>query len=262
MGEEDSVDVVIPNYQETDLLLRAVNSALSQGSMLGTIFVVDDGSKKETRAYIREHIETKLNVKVLFTEHASHPGIARNIGLAQCTSEWVAFLDSDDVWEIDKLKKQILFAKSFNLDFVSSNALIQDSSALQRTYFSHDSNISLNSRSLTLDNLVINSTVIVRLSQMVTIGGYVHEYHLRGVEDYSTWLRLSTICKMGYLDNPLTTYTVSESSFSRNQNPILHLFALIDFFYWIKSKRLLLLRIFLLRKILRYLFRRETWRGN
>ena len=262
MMDYGSVDVVIPSYQETESLLRAVNSALSQGQMIGTVFVVDDGSDEETRAFISHHVQGKLNVKVIYLTHSSHPGFARNIGIAQCTSQWVAFLDSDDIWEENKLKRQLEFADTYKLDFVSSNAFVQELNIVRGTYFEPRAGISLDTKRLILDNLVINSTALVRLNLVVDLGGYVHDYHLRGVEDYSTWLRLSTSCSMGYLDEPLVTYTVSTNSFSRGQTPMLRLYSLIDFFYWLKPMKKLSLRVYLLYKIMKYFYGKDSWREN
>jgi len=262
MADYGLVDVVIPNYQETESLLRAVNSALSQGPMIGTVVVVDDGSDEETRAFIFHHVQGKPKVKVVYSKHCSHPGLARNIGLAQCTSQWVAFLDSDDIWEEDKLARQLKFADDFKLDFVSSNAFVRKLKIVRGTYFEPRTGISLDTKKLVLDNLVINSTVLVRLNLVVDLGGYVHDYHLRGVEDYSTWLRLSTICNMGYLDEPLVTYTVSIDSFSRGQTPILRVYSLIDFFYWLKPRKKLSLRVYLLYKIMKYFYGKDSWLEN
>jgi glycosyltransferase involved in cell wall biosynthesis len=257
---QDLVDVIIPSYQETHLLMRAIDSALSQGPVVNNIFVVDDGSDESTRLFISKYVEPKAKVRVLYSNRANHPGIARNIGLEHCTSEWVAFLDADDVWMADKLEKQLLFAEKFAFDFVASNATVHDSTPTVKEYFDPHTSISLNPKSLVMDNQVINSTTIVKLNSILKIGGYARDYHLRGVEDHSTWLRLSTICKMGYLEESLVVYSFSNSSFSRSLHPVLPIYSLVDFFFWLKLKKQLSLRLFLLSRIIKFLVRRENWR--
>jgi glycosyltransferase involved in cell wall biosynthesis len=166
---QDLVDVIIPSYQETHLLLRAIDSALSQGSVVNNIFVVDDGSDESTRLFVSKYVEPKAKVRVLYSNRVNHPGIARNIGLEHCTSEWVAFLDADDIWMADKLEKQLLFAEKFAFDFVASNATVHDSTPTVKEYFDPHTSISLNSKSLVMNNQVINSTTIVPLFKKYSV---------------------------------------------------------------------------------------------
>ncbi len=101
-----SVSVVIPVYNRAHSIRRSVDSALAQGE--GTpavnVIVVDDGSSDNLEAALAPYGD-----KVLLLRHQSNAGAAaaRNTGVTAATGEFVAFLDSDDVWLPGKLSAQL-----------------------------------------------------------------------------------------------------------------------------------------------------------
>ncbi len=94
------VSVVIPAYNEAARLPQAVRSAQNQTRPPLEVIVVDDGSSDDTAAVARD-----LGVTVISQENKGLPG-ARNTGIRAARGEWIALLDSDDVWEPDKLERQ------------------------------------------------------------------------------------------------------------------------------------------------------------
>jgi glycosyltransferase involved in cell wall biosynthesis len=100
------VSVIIANYNYQQYLPAAINSVLVQGYTDYEIIVVDDGSTDNSRAVLMD-FESRLpseKFKVVFQENQGHGG-AINTGFQNSTGEIVATLDSDDVWEPDKLEK-------------------------------------------------------------------------------------------------------------------------------------------------------------
>jgi glycosyltransferase involved in cell wall biosynthesis len=95
-----SVSVVIPTYNRATLLARAIESALGQTVMPAEVLVVDDGSTDHTRHVIAGF---GSRVRYLFQENAG-VSVARNTGVREASADWVAFLDSDDVWASDYLE--------------------------------------------------------------------------------------------------------------------------------------------------------------
>jgi len=87
--------VVIPSYNRAALVVRAVRSALAQSIPPAEILVVDDGSTDNTEARLRE-LGPGLRY---FRQNRGGPARARNRGVELATSRWVAFLDSDDMWD-------------------------------------------------------------------------------------------------------------------------------------------------------------------
>jgi glycosyltransferase involved in cell wall biosynthesis len=100
-----SVSIILPTYNRPEFLTRAVESALAQSFGNWDLVIVDDGSAEETTAYLRG-LESP-RVRVLYLAHTGNPSRVRNAGLAVAKGRYVAFLDSDDVWSVTKLEKQV-----------------------------------------------------------------------------------------------------------------------------------------------------------
>ena len=99
-----NISVVIPTYNRFEVLKRALKSVYAQSLLPFEVIVVDDGSSDDTSKII----DFFPNIKYLYQKN-SGVSSARNFGIRHSTSEWVAFLDSDDTWHQDKLEKQALF---------------------------------------------------------------------------------------------------------------------------------------------------------
>jgi glycosyltransferase involved in cell wall biosynthesis len=104
------VTVIIPVYNRQNTIERALQSVFSQTYQPEDVIVVDDGSNDRT-GEILERYRDKITVIVL--PENSGPSRARNTGVYHAQTEWVAFLDSDDLWKEDKLQKQVEFLKRY-----------------------------------------------------------------------------------------------------------------------------------------------------
>jgi glycosyltransferase involved in cell wall biosynthesis len=93
--------VVIPTYNRAALIGRAVHSALEQSDWCQEILVVDDGSSDGTQDVVRA---MGGKVRLVLQEHGG-PSRARNTGVREAAAEWIAFLDSDDIWYKDHLPR-------------------------------------------------------------------------------------------------------------------------------------------------------------
>jgi glycosyltransferase involved in cell wall biosynthesis len=96
-----AVSVVIPTYNRSHLILRALTSVLAQTVPPREIIVVDDGSTDDTLRILGT-LGDRLRV---LTQPNAGGAAARNRGISEATTDWVAFLDSDDVWTPDHLAR-------------------------------------------------------------------------------------------------------------------------------------------------------------
>lgn len=101
--EKKLVSVIIPTYNRENWVKEAVNSILAQSYPHYELIVVDDGSDDNT-GKIFDPVKSKI--KYISQPH-SGPSAARNKGINVSSGEWIAFLDSDDLWKREKLKKQM-----------------------------------------------------------------------------------------------------------------------------------------------------------
>ena len=101
------ISVVIPVFNGEKFIARAINSVLDQTFPANEIIVVDDGSTDNTAAVVRSYGDRVR----YFIQKNSGPGAARNLGIKNASSQWIAFLDADDEYLPHKLQSQVNFLK-------------------------------------------------------------------------------------------------------------------------------------------------------
>ncbi|QNM08792.1 glycosyltransferase family 2 protein [Wansuia hejianensis] len=108
--EKGLVSVIIPTYKRTDKLLRAVKSVCEQSYKYLEVLVVNDNENDDryTKALISlMETVTDSRVQLIFQEKHINGAAARNAGIKKARGEYIAFLDDDDYWHIEKIRKQI-----------------------------------------------------------------------------------------------------------------------------------------------------------
>jgi glycosyltransferase involved in cell wall biosynthesis len=100
-----SVSIILPTFNRTAFLKRAVESASAQTWSDRELVIADDGSAEETREWLRS-IESGT-VRIVWGKHCGNPGRVRNAAIAAARGRYLAFLDSDDLWSPVKLERQL-----------------------------------------------------------------------------------------------------------------------------------------------------------
>jgi glycosyltransferase involved in cell wall biosynthesis len=98
------VSVVIPTYNRAGKVRKSVESVLAQSFTDLEVIVVDDGSSDDTEQTLKEAFGDRIRY---FYQHNQGASVARNRGIEESRGEWIAFLDSDDLWEKDKIEWQL-----------------------------------------------------------------------------------------------------------------------------------------------------------
>lgn len=102
------VSVIMPAFNASKTIVESIESVFSQSHSFWELLVVDDGSTDGTPSLITKYLGDP-RVRILSTSGRCGPAKARNVAISHATGRLVAFLDSDDLWEPDKLAKQIAF---------------------------------------------------------------------------------------------------------------------------------------------------------
>lgn len=191
------IDVIIPAYNCEKFILDAIKSIESQTLRPGNIFIVDDGSTDNTGKVVLDYKNLCIIPLTYIKKENGGPNSARNIGIENSNAEFLAFLDADDVWEMNKLAEQMLIFKqsSFkNLGLVYGRYDTIDAEGKP----SNDNIVPLDPRCkgnayniLVEANKILGSAscVLVKKEVFDIVGNFDED--LRFAEDWEMWLRIS-----------------------------------------------------------------------
>ncbi|MDJ0623309.1 MAG: glycosyltransferase family A protein [Desulfocapsaceae bacterium] len=197
----DKVSVILPTYNRASLVSRAISSILRQGDLLGELIIVDDGSDDDTEVIIGTHFNYD-NIVYTRTENQG-PGAARNTGVDLARFPLIAFLDSDDHWQPDKLNKQLRVMKD-NPHYSISHTeekWYRRGKHLNKRNIHHPRHGNIFSHCLKLCAVGM-STVIMSKELFCKSGGF--DETMPCCEDYDLWLRLSWQCEFLLVPEALT----------------------------------------------------------
>jgi glycosyltransferase involved in cell wall biosynthesis len=180
---------VVPTYNYGRYVAAAVASALQQTRPPDEVVVIDDGSTDDTRARLAE-----FGDRIRYS-HQENRGLsaARNAGLRAARGDYVALLDSDDVWHPRKLEHQaaVLAAQASPPGLLAAASFgFEDERALPAFRLSEPrgGHVELSFRELLGNRAFCPSSVVLHRSSVLELGGF--DESLRSVEDLDMWLRV------------------------------------------------------------------------
>jgi glycosyltransferase involved in cell wall biosynthesis len=227
-----TVTVVVPTFNRRDLVVQAVRSALGQTYRDLHCLVIDNGSTDGTAAALDAIGDPRLKL-LAHDRPLGGPG-ARNLGIAAAEgSEWVAFLDSDDVWAPTKIERQMAAIALYPAARWSATACVsvrQDMGVRDAVRLPTGPPLPGESglfsteavRQLLLeDNRVPagNSTVLAAKALLDGVGGF--DTGLETCDDWDLWLRLAALSPLAYVDVPLAAYRIWDGQQSSNERAFL-----------------------------------------
>ena len=188
------ISVVIPVFNRSWQLERALESLKQQTFVNFEVLICDDGSTQDIES-VSKRFENFLNIRYFKSNNFGGPARSRNIGINNAIGEWVSFLDSDDWWLPERFEILLKYFTE-NIDFVYHPLKVILSKNLKRrganrnlvgTAFKYEP---LKHMAL-LGNPVPNSSVVVRRTALLAIGGISEDIELIYVEDFDAWIKLA-----------------------------------------------------------------------
>lgn len=212
--KQATVTAVIPVYNNEAYIAAAVQSVLSQTRLPTEIVVVDDGSTDGTADALSSF---RNEIKYVHQQNQGEPS-ARNRGVRESTSEYVAFLDGDDLWRPNKLELQMKYLEAHpdcalvytDMCTFNENGII-DASVKERLGISLPSGRIF--PALFMRALFGSGSVVFR-KECVDKVGYFDEDLLIG-SDYEMWLRIAWHFDLAAVDQPLLMYRYHEAMSTR-----------------------------------------------
>ena len=210
-----SVCAVIPVFNGESVIQRAVDSVLRQSEPPNEVIVVDDGSTDATAT----RLEAYGGSIRLIRQERSGVSSARNKGIEASRSEWVAFLDSDDSWNVDKLglqRKAVMASQGIgcvHTRYIIENAEFRELSPIPPS--SGDMRLA----DLLIKNRIGTSTVMAHRQLLCELGGF--DESLMITQDWDLWLRMAQRgIRFAYVPIPLASYRLSENSLVTDLNRV------------------------------------------
>ena len=219
MTKSLEISVVIPAYQAADYIADTLASVASQTLLPHELIVVDDGSMDATFEVV-EGFAIKHPHLVIHLVREPHcgPGAARNIGVKKASSFWIAFLDADDIWHPEKLKKMTAAIQAHpQANFFCHNETIRFLNGTKRVLnyhsgFCYDRPIP---RQLYKHNYFSTSAVVCMRDMILRWGGF--DETLSSAQDYELWLRMSPDLVPVFVPEVLGTYVLRKGNITTSQ---------------------------------------------
>jgi glycosyltransferase involved in cell wall biosynthesis len=238
-----TVSVIIPAYNQGEYLQEAIQSVLVQTLNDFELVVVDDGSTDETCFIVKRFSDDRLHY--IYQENQGLSA-ARNTGIKATKGRYLTFLDSDDMFQPEKLRLLVEeLETNKNIGLVAGQAvpIDQDGNSIGRIF---NKPVPVDVRHLLLTNPLHVGSVLLRRSWQEKVGFF--DEALRSYEDWDMWLRLvRSGCRMGWVDRPVSFYRFHPDQMVRNSRQMTEAtFAVLNKFFsdpalsneWLEMKNL------------------------
>lgn len=216
------ISVVMPVYNNEAYIERTLDTIFMQSRLPMEVVIVDDGSKDKTmkviKKYMDGHPEAKTRIKI-FEQKNLGAGAARNKGIQNARGNWIMFLDSDDLWEKEKIRiveTTIRENPWANVVTHDEYEIMEDNLEHQK-YMPHHKKYQKNKNlflQLYKGNLFSTSCMTIQKKVLVKVGGF--DESLLSAQDYDLWIRVGVYGKIVYLDKALATYVIRKGNITSN----------------------------------------------
>lgn len=222
--KNETVGIVVPTYNSGQYVARTIQSVINQEYRDWVLLLSDDGSTDDTAKIVQEFMKTDDRIRWLAATEG-HVGVcnARRRAIAAADTEWIAFLDSDDVWRPDKLRVQMEAAREKQADFLFTAANFVDENDRMLEYTHHVPE-RIGFPEILKQDIIHCSSVLIRKE---LLGDTFRATDEDVCEDFAAWIRIMRDRKVDAVgvDVPLLLYR--RRSESRSANKLLNAYRVI-----------------------------------
>lgn len=208
-----TLSVIIPVYNGEKTIYKTVDSVLKQSFSDWELIIINDGSTDLTKAVISGIKDSRIK---LFNYTNAGLSASRNRGIDLATSDYISFLDADDLWHSDKLKRQLEALQTYpqaSIAYSWTNCINESGDFLRRGSYLN-ANGDVYAQLLLIDFIESGSNPLISREALVKVGGF--DESLPAGEDHDMWLRLAKHCHFVCVPMPQILYRVSNNSMSAN----------------------------------------------
>ncbi len=204
-----TISVIMPAYNAEKTIKYAIESVLNQTYRDFELIVINDCSTDNTESVIANYVKKDSRVIHLNNQYNAGVSYTRNRAVECARGEWIAFLDSDDIWRSNKLEKQMCLVKSIDnavLIYTASSFISSEGEPYSYILAAEEK---IDYSTLLKKNLISCSSAVVKSSMMKKIKMPNDAMH----EDYYVWLKILKEHKYAYgINEPLLIYRLSNNS--------------------------------------------------
>ena len=193
----DLVSIIIPYYRKKPFFEKTIDSINSQTYKNFEIILIYDDNNRSDLLFVKKVLKKIKNKKIIVNKKNLGVGISRNRGINKSKGKFLSFIDADDVWNRDKLKKQIKFMKKNSLDFSYSDYSIINEKGILIKKIKSPKTIKFKNLLFSCDIALSSVTIRSKLLRSEKFS------NIKTKEDYLLWLKLSqkNIKMMGIREN-------------------------------------------------------------
>lgn len=202
------VSIIMPSYNAARFISESIDSVRTQTYSNWELLITDDCSKDNTLDIVRKYEQLDHRVRIFVLPNNSGAAAARNNSLRHAKGQFIAFLDSDDIWKPKKLEHQLSFMCSNNyaLTFTNYELMTEDGHLLSKILDMPNS--------LTYDQYLKNTAIgcLTTMVDKTKVGDFSMPL-IRSSQDMATWLLLLKRTERAYaLNENLATYRLVNNS--------------------------------------------------
>jgi len=183
------VTVVIPTYNHASFLYHSIGSVCCQTFTDWEVVIVNNYSEDDTESVVASFADERI--RLVNFHNKGVIAASRNYGISLAQGDYIAFLDSDDVWYPEKLERCLSVFDAHSVDIVCHGELWMDSDGYRREVtYGPESRASYESL-LVRGNSLSTSAVVVRHSLILDVNGFSESSDFITAEDYDLWLKFA-----------------------------------------------------------------------
>lgn len=198
------VSIIVPTYNRSTYIVRAIRSIQPQSFSDFEIIVVDDNSTDDTRKVVAEL--SSADPRIHRIKHTVNKGsqAARNSGIAAAQGEWIAFLDSDDEWLPRSLELRLMEAERRGVKVVHSDCYIEYAASHTRVLFGIKPLSGMVYKEILKAPGPVFPTMLLHASTLKEIGDL--DESIVSYQEWDTFIRLAKIYEFGFVKEPTFIY--------------------------------------------------------
>ncbi|MCP1677147.1 glycosyltransferase involved in cell wall biosynthesis [Natronocella acetinitrilica] len=214
MSNEPLVSIITPTYNRARFLGIAIDSVLAQTYENWELVIVDDGSTDNTPEIMEPYLkDSRIRY---FRQENQGQSVARNVGIRESKGEYICFLDSDNAWLPDKLRRSVeLMEQHQNVGVLYADVITVDEDGKEISRKNMRRFSGRIAPQMLRDNCVSMNTTIARRRCFEEQGGFSESY--RVADDYELWLRLSAHYEFLYVPEFFAHYRVMNDQISSDK---------------------------------------------